>query len=183
MQNEHDSNPPVPRVDDDDANNSLGHPIQVFRVNPRCLPVLGTALFSSTLVGLGIFAAVLPVVLPQVGELLGDYVPSLVISLGMLGLAWAYLVWRSAFLVCPDGVIKVELWKKELCRWDEVSEIVEIKHPWWSSLGGWVLAKKDGSRMKLIDRRIIDGFATMIGLIREKTASRGISWKDEQALK
>jgi hypothetical protein len=98
-------------------------------------------------------------------------------------LALGYFMGKSSYLVCTGGVMQLRLGRLQICRWEDVSEIVDIQ-----TKQGIVtsrhcsLVKKNGGRMELINFGIHD-FAGMIGLLRQQAESRGIVWKEERNVK
>ena len=100
------------------------------------------------------------------------------VTFSLAVLALAHVLVKSSYLVCPDGIIQVRFGRRRICRWDDVSEIVDrrIKQgPVSSRL--CVLMRKRGEPIELSD--LAGDFGEMIALVRQQAVSRGIPWKEE----
>jgi hypothetical protein len=177
MQNEHENNRAAPRAGGVEEDGSLGDPIRVFRAHLATRAIV--AVCGIIMAGAGVFLIVRDfsdgVFIHSIG-----WIP---LPVGLGALALAYFMGKSSYLVCTGGVKKLRMGRLQQCRWDEASEIVDmhIKKGVVSSRH-CALVKKNGSRMELPDLGIVD-FATMVDLIRQQAASRGIPWMEEHVAK
>ncbi len=169
MQESRDSNSDESARSGGKDGDALGDPIRVFRA--KLTTRLVVAACGLVLLGGGVW---LLIAMGPLGP--GPWV--LPFSIIVFGLA--YLMGKSSYLICPGGVVQVRFGYRKPCRWDELSEIidVQIKQGVVSSRR-CDLVKKNGSRMELTNLGI-DDFAGMIDLIRQQAQSRGIPWKEEQ---
>ena len=151
---------------------SLGEPIRVFRAKLVTRAVV--AVCGAIMVLGGIFLLV--------GNY-GWYIQTFPLVLGICVLGLAYVMGKSSYLICPDGVIRVRMGYQQQCRWDDVREIIDrhIKRGLVSSRL-CELVKKNGFRLELTDLGT-DDFPGMLGLIRQQAQSRGIPWREEQVIK
>jgi hypothetical protein len=155
---------------DDDA---LGDLIRAFRA--KLTTRLVVAVCGLVLFGGGVW---LLIAMGPLGP--GPWV--LPFSIVVFGLA--YFMGKSSYLICTGAVVQVRFGYRKHCRWDELSEIidVQIKQGVVSSRR-CDLVKKNGRRIELTNLGI-DDFTGMIDLIRQQAQSRGIPWKEEhQAVK
>ncbi len=169
MQERPDSNSDKAATGGSQVDNMLGDPIRVFRAKLTTRLVVAAC-------GIVIFAGGVWLLIAM-----GPWGPGpwlLPFSIVVFGLA--YFMGKSSYLICPGGVIQVRFGYRKHCRWDEISEIidVQIKQGLVSSRR-CDLVKKNGSPMALT-KLGIDDFAGMMDLIRRQGQSHGIPWKEEQ---
>jgi hypothetical protein len=169
MQERRDSNPGEPTTTSDQNESALGDPIRVFRAK------LATRLVVAVC-GLVMLAGAIWLLI-SMGPL-GPGAWVLPFSIAVFGLA--YFMGKSSYLVCTGGIIQVRFGYRRHCRWDDVSEIidVQIKQGMISSRR-CDLVRKNNSRLELTNLGI-DDFAALIDLIRQQAQLRGIPWKEEQ---
>jgi hypothetical protein len=105
------------------------------------------------------------------------------LTLGIVVLWLAYLMGRSSYLVYRDRVVKKRLGHEQICWWNEVSEVLDLRvKQGIVSSRTCVLVKTAGTRFELQDLGI-NAFAAMLDLLRQQAASRGIPWREERVVK
>jgi hypothetical protein len=101
-----------------------------------------------------------------------------VITLSLFILAFAYLLSKSRYTVCPDGMILERFGRRKLCRWSAVVEIVD-RHTKQGIVTSrsCVFRGKTGPRLELPS--VGYDFDGMVALIREQARQRQIPWREE----
>jgi hypothetical protein len=93
----------------------------------------------------------------------------------------AYRLGSHRLLVCPGGIVRIRGRVQEHCRWDEISEIVvTCDRTRWVSSRRCSLAKRDGSRIALVDVAV-GRFPLLVDTLRRMAALHSISWKETGA--
>ena len=167
MQQSRDANSSEPSAADNKDESALGHPIGIFRAKlTTCLLI---AVSGLVMLGGGVWL-VIKEGAPESG--------AWVFTFSLVVLALAYVLGKSSYLVCPGGIIQVRFGRRRVCRWDEVSEIVDrrIKQRLVSSRL-CVLVRKYGEPIELSD--LVGDFGAMMALVRQQAESRGIPSKEE----
>ncbi len=152
---------------DNQDKSTLGDPIRTFRAKLTTRVLI--ALSGLVLLSGGIWLVIKDGA-PEPG--------AWVVTFSLAVLALAYVLGKSSYLVCPGGVIQVRFGRRRVCRWDDVSEIVDrrITQRLVTSRH-CVLVKRRGDRIELSD--LVSDFGAMIALVRQQAESRGIPWKEE----
>jgi hypothetical protein len=169
MQNQNDGQSPASGDHVDEK--LLGDPIRVFRA--KLVTRAAVAVSGIVMVAGGIYLFV--------GQ--GSDIGTIPLLVGICALALAYFMGKSKYLIGPDGVIKDRWGHRQMCRWDEVSEIRD-RHVTQGLVTSrmCILVMKNGARMDLPDLGIGD-FAKMHALIRQQAESHGLPWKEERIAK
>jgi len=150
--------------------NPLGEPIRVFRaklVTRIALIVSGAVILMG-----GIYLLIE-----------WSTIATLPLLLGLMAMVLGYFMGKSMILVCPRGVINVRWGVRQMCRWEDIGQIVDTKiKQGLVTSRRCALVKKNGGRMELHDLGL-DDFAGLTSLLRQQAELRGIEWKEERSVK